>query len=170
MTRRIFVLLGLIIGGLTVWIVVTRVQAFAKPEQPIDFSHRIHIDSGLKCLYCHTNAMRSPDAGIPSVQKCIGCHQVIAVESDAVQDIKSYWENKKSIPWVRVNRQPDFVYFSHQPHTNSGVSCERCHGDVGTMDSARPVLVMDMGWCINCHRKQSEEKIARLSDCLICHK
>jgi hypothetical protein len=29
---------------------------------------------------------------------------------------------------------------------------------------------MDMGWCLDCHVNQPEEKVARLADCLACHK
>jgi len=38
------------------------------------------------------------------------------------------------------------------------------------MAAARPVRRMDMGWCLNCHLEQPEEKVARLADCLACHK
>jgi hypothetical protein len=29
---------------------------------------------------------------------------------------------------------------------------------------------MDMGWCLDCHLKQTENKVAHLADCLTCHK
>jgi hypothetical protein len=38
------------------------------------------------------------------------------------------------------------------------------------MDVTRQVVKMDMGWCLNCHVNQPEEKIGRLTDCLACHK
>ena len=100
----------------------------------------------------------------------MGCHAIIATEDKAVQALASYWERGQPIPWNRVNQQPDFVYFSHQPHLGAGINCETCHGDVGHMTVARPVVKMDMGWCLDCHLKQPEAKAARLTDCLACHK
>lgn len=149
---------------------VSRRLALAVPEQPIAYSHQTHVDAGVQCLYCHSSAMRSSVADIPSVEKCMGCHEVIATESKAVEALAGYWERKEPIPWKRVNRLPDFVYFSHQPHVGAGLNCESCHGDVGQMDIARPVVKMDMGWCLECHLEQPEEKVERLSDCLACHK
>ena len=144
--------------------------ALAAPAQPIAYSHKTHVEAGLQCLYCHTSALRSDIAGIPSVQKCIGCHTIIATENEAVQTLTSFWERGEPIPWNRVNKQPDFVFFSHQAHLRVGENCETCHGNVSQMTVAQPVLRMDMGWCLDCHEKQEETKVAHLRDCLTCHK
>ena len=151
-------------------ILLTRVQALAAPPQPLLYSHRVHVGAGLQCLFCHSGAMRASVAGIPSVEKCMGCHAVIATDRAAVQELAGYAERGESIPWRRVNVQPDFVYFSHQPHLGAGLNCETCHGNVAEMDAARPVNRMDMGWCLKCHLDQPEEKVSRLADCLTCHK
>jgi hypothetical protein len=151
-------------------ILISRRAALAAPEQPIAFSHEVHDDAGVQCLYCHPNAMRSDIAGIPSVEKCIDCHRTIANDRDEVQVLLGFWERKEPIPWEEVVRMADHVYFSHQPHMLSGINCETCHGNVGEMTVARPVVEMDMGWCLECHYEQPEEKVARLADCLACHK
>ena len=156
----------LLLGG----VILTRVQALAAPDQPIAYSHRIHVEAGVQCLFCHSNALRSDLAGIPSVQACMGCHTLIATDNAEVQLLAGYWERRQPIPWNRVNRQPDFVYFSHQAHLGAGINCETCHGDVGSMAVARPVLKMDMGWCLDCHLQQPQAEITRLADCLACHK
>ncbi|HET7011072.1 MAG TPA: cytochrome c3 family protein, partial [Anaerolineales bacterium] len=109
-------------------------------------------------------------AGIPSVDKCMGCHSVIAADRPTIQAVADYAERGETIPWVRVNDQPEFVFFSHPPHLGAGLSCETCHGNVRGMDVARPVNRMDMGWCLDCHLAQPEDKVARLTDCLACHK
>lgn len=169
--KRWLALIGLLVlGGVAAGILITRIQALAAPEQPVAYSHRVHVEAGLQCLYCHSGALRSDLAGIPSVQLCMGCHEVIASDNPKVQEVAGYWERQEPIPWVRVNRQPDFVYFSHQAHLGAGVNCETCHGSVGAMEAARPVFRMDMGWCLDCHLDQPEEKVARLADCLACHK
>ncbi len=162
----LILLLAVVLGG----VFLTRTQVLAAPDQPIAYSHRTHVEAGVQCLFCHSSAMRSDLAGIPSVQKCMGCHTIIATENEAVKALAGYWEKGQPIPWNRVNQQPDFVYFSHQAHLGAGINCETCHGDVGHMTVARPVVKMDMGWCLDCHEKQPENKIARLADCLACHK
>src|SRR3990172_6269840 len=151
-------------------ILFTRAQILAAPEQPVAYSHQTHVQAGVQCLFCHSGALRSSAAGIPSVQKCMGCHAVIQTDDPVIQEVVRYWERGEPIPWVRVNVQPDFVFFSHQPHLGASLNCETCHGDVGNMTVARPAVKMDMGWCLDCHLKQPEAKVARLVDCLTCHK
>ncbi len=170
MTRILFLIVILIVACVVAGFLLTRARAVAVPEQPIAYSHRMHTEAGVQCLSCHSSAMRSPVAGIPSVQKCMGCHNVIGADSPVIQDVAGYWEREEPIPWVRVNVQPDFIDFNHQPHLGAGLNCETCHGEVGQMDAARPVAGMDMGWCLGCHLEQSEEKSTRLADCLTCHK
>jgi hypothetical protein len=168
--RRFIVVLLIVTVGVVAAILVTRARLLAAPEQPIAYSHRTHIEAGIQCLYCHTQATRSTIAGIPSVERCMGCHTVIAAENETVQQVAGYWERGEAIPWVRVNIQPDFVYFSHLSHLGVGTNCETCHGNVGAMDEARPTLRMDMGWCLECHLEQEPEHVARLLDCITCHK
>lgn len=170
MSRWIIFISILIVAGVAGGILLTRAQVLAAPVQPIDYSHQAHDEAGVQCLFCHSSALRSDMAGIPSVQLCMGCHNVIATDILDIQEVAGYWEREQPIPWVRVNKQPDFVFFSHQVHLGSGINCETCHGPVGQMDAARPVMKMDMGWCLDCHLKQPDEKVARLADCLACHK
>ncbi len=160
----------LILGALIIGGVLTRLQVYAAPEQPVAYSHRVHVEAGVQCLYCHPSAIQSPLAGIPSVEKCMGCHKVIKTDSPEIQQIASYYEGGEPIPWVKINTQPDFIYFNHQPHLGAGLNCEACHGNVGQMDITKQFVKMDMGWCLDCHLKQSEEKVGRLADCLACHK
>jgi hypothetical protein len=167
---RLVPLIGLIFLALCILGYVGLNATRAAPDQPMAYSHRVHVENGIQCLYCHSEATRSQIAGIPSVEKCMGCHAVMATESEAVQVLASYWERGETIPWRRVNDQPDFVYFSHQPHLGAGVNCETCHGNVGAMDLAEATVQMDMGWCINCHENEAPERAAQLADCLVCHK
>lgn len=163
----IFILVAV---GVIAGVVLTRNQVYAAPEQPIEYSHKVHVEAGIQCLYCHPSAIKSPLAGIPSVQKCMSCHNVIDPQNLQVQQVATYFENGESIPWVKINVQPDFVFFDHQPHLGAGLNCETCHGDVGQMDVTQQTVKMDMGWCLECHLRQPTEKVARLADCLACHK
>lgn len=173
MNRRILILalfLVIVAAVIIAAVFLTRAYVFAAPQQPLPYSHRTHVEAGVPCLYCHASALRADIASIPSVQKCMGCHNLIATDRDTIQELTGYWERNEPIPWERVDKQPDFVYFSHQAHLRAGVNCETCHGNVGGMDVTRPVVKMDMGWCLDCHLKQPQEKVARLADCLTCHK
>jgi c(7)-type cytochrome triheme protein len=138
------------------------------PQQPVDFNHQRMVGAGIPCLYCHGDAMRGPSAGIPSVQQCMGCHNVIATELQQVQELAGYWERREPIPWVRIYQVPRFVFFTHQVHVSAGFNCENCHGDVGNMAITQAVADMNMGWCLSCHNKQPNA--TQLKDCVICHR
>jgi hypothetical protein len=170
MNRWLLIILLIIVAGILAAVFLTRAYVYAAPQQPVGYSHRTHVEAGVQCLYCHASAMNSDIAGIPSMQKCMGCHNIIATDSSAVQELTGYWERGEPILWERVDQQPDFVYFSHQPHLGAGVNCETCHGDVGSMEITRRAVKMDMGWCLDCHLEQPQEKVARLVDCIACHK
>jgi len=143
-------------------------HAQAAPPQPLPFPHKLMVGAGVQCLFCHSTATTGPAAGIPSVEKCAGCHQVIAANKPAIQTLLTkYWQPKQPIPWVRVNQLPRYVRFAHNVHVNSGINCERCHGNVGQMNEDYQVVRMNMGWCLSCNDQQPN--IRQLQDCSICH-
>jgi c(7)-type cytochrome triheme protein len=143
------------------------VQTRAAAEQPLEFNHQAMVQLGIDCLFCHTDATRSIAAGMPSEQKCIGCHNAVDTDKPEIQKLAGYWQRQEPLAWVRVNALPRFVYFSHQVHIASGLNCERCHGNVGKMAIAVPVVKMNMGWCLSCHKEQPNA--AQLEDCIVCH-
>ncbi|MBI2087187.1 MAG: cytochrome c3 family protein [Deltaproteobacteria bacterium] len=168
MTRTAKIFAGLV---LFVVLVLTGIMFAAygranAPEQPIKFSHKVHAgDFGIACEYCHSYARRSTVAGVPSVARCMGCHKVTALDKPEVKKLADYWNRKEPIPWVKVFDQPDFVYFSHQPHIAKGIACQSCHGAVEQMEKVREAVVVNMARCVNCHM----EKKASI-DCWTCHK
>jgi hypothetical protein len=169
-SRTILIFFGCFIILLVILAIILSQRAvYAAPDQPIDFSHKKHDESGVQCLFCHPNVTRSDLAGIPSVERCVGCHRVIATESEEIQKVLGYWERQEPIPWEQVVEMADHVFFSHSPHYNGGVSCETCHGAVGAMEVTHAAKNMDMGWCLECHLDQPKENIVWLSDCLLCH-
>jgi hypothetical protein len=165
---RIFIFLGILaVIVIAVGYMLTTAHTQAVTQQPFPFNHGIMVGAGVPCLYCHSDALRSPSAGMPSMERCMGCHKAIATKSAPIQELTAMWERKEPIQWVRVNRLPRFVHFSHQVHIHAGLNCERCHGDVGKMTVAVPVVNMDMGWCVDCHRQQPNA--SQLLDCVVCH-
>ncbi len=161
------------------------------PAQPILFSHVVHAGSfQIGCQYCHADARRSEYAGVPSVERCMGCHRIIgAQDNPEIQKIHRYAERGEAVPWVRVFKVPEFTYFPHKPHVRAGVECQSCHGPVERMRvvgaATGPRLLNDlknlvglrppsppltMGWCLDCHREQNATRGMRAPlDCIACH-
>jgi len=161
--------------------------------QPIEFPHYIHAGPREKggmeidCMYCHTYARRSAVSGIPRLSKCIGCHQSIESVKDKprIKILLDYWAKQQAIPWKKVHDEPDFVRFNHERHIQRFIFdqgrptrevCGYCHGDVGSMTTARRVKALSMGWCVSCHEKDhklnavSDETSHGPNDCWQCHK
>ena len=158
----------LIAAALVAWataVVWSRTTSPDAPRQPIDFHHRDHvITDRLDCEFCHSGARRSDFAGMPSVERCMGCHRVVQPEHPDVTTLRRYYESGRSIPWVKVYVLPRFVHFSHEAHMLAQVSCETCHGNVAAMDRVARVTPLTMGWCVQCHRDTHAP-----DDCLTCH-
>src|ERR1051325_6034299 len=135
------------------------------PEQPIDFSHRDHMrGGGLNCELCHSGARRAAFAGMPPVERCMGCHRFVLPQNAGVTVLRRYWDAGKPVPWIRVNTLPRFVHFRHDAHVLAQIDCGRCHGDVSSMNRIARVAPLTMGWCVDCHRAARAP-----DDCLICH-
>lgn len=62
---------------------VCALAAFA--DQPVQFPHNRHMALGLACLDCHSTADQRADAGIPSVRKCMLCHEKLVTGKPEVQ-------------------------------------------------------------------------------------
>jgi len=159
------------------------------PEQPIQFPHNIHVGFGIQCLYCHPGALRGASPGLPTQSKCWGCHQQIekTFQSEKLAVLVDYVKNNKPIEWVPVAQVPDFVHFNHRPHIAAGLNCENCHGDMSKVEIAENPQVINMGFCLNCHKNRTEDnplnnpsndpqvsallqtKRTKLTDCGTCH-
>jgi hypothetical protein len=159
---------GLVVVVVVVLLLIVSAASGASNDQPIAFRHDIHAANGIRCQFCHTGVYTSTVAGIPSVQKCMGCHAYIATDKPEIVKLAKYWEDQKPIPWVRVNQQPSYVYFSHQNHIAGGVTCGACHGDVASMTVAKSVVNINMGFCLDCHLEQPNKDALR--DCSACHR
>ena len=135
-------------------------------RQPIAFSHEFHAGQlHIDCLYCHRFAHQSPAAGIPSMQLCIGCHQNVAAETKDTARLLDHWKQKSPVSWVRLQRLPDFVYFTHERHLAHDLQCVNCHGRVDQMPETPRAATYEMGWCLSCHQQRGASR-----DCVTCHK
>jgi hypothetical protein len=123
-------------------------------DQPVPFDHRHHVgDDRIDCRFCHTLVERSAIAGIPSTATCMGCHAQVWNKSPVLALVRESYFTDRPIPWVRVHRLPDFVYFNHAIHVAKGVGCVTCHGRVDRMAAVSQVATLTMGFCLDCHRE-----------------
>ncbi len=133
--------------------------------QPIPFNHKQHVSLGVKCGDCHT--MRKPGfaAGYPGEATCMGCHVTVKKDSAAIQKLAEFAKSKQPVPWVKVYRVPDYVWFSHELHNKeAGIECTECHGQVAERELIVKEKSTSMKACMDCHdqRKASNE-------CDVCH-
>ncbi|OQW37287.1 MAG: hypothetical protein A4E19_14085 [Nitrospira sp. SG-bin1] len=134
--------------------------------QPVAFSHARHAGQlQVDCLYCHRFAAVSATAGVPSVQLCMSCHHNLIDENEQAKTLSRYWDSQEPIPWTRLQRLPDFVYFTHEMHLRTGLQCADCHGHVERMSRTPRAASYEMGWCLTCHQQRGAPL-----DCLACHK
>jgi hypothetical protein len=141
------------------------------PRQPIFFRHDIHAGQDqIPCMYCHYSASVSSEPGIPSLQTCIGCHQLIGGSTPShqaeIKKVRDAWRERKPPEWVRVHALPGFVRFPHMRHIKAlGTNaCVTCHGDVQHTTQVSQVSTLRMGWCVRCHVKNNVTR-----DCSVCH-
>lgn len=144
-----------------------KAQADKTPVPGYDFpgfSHQLHAGKlGMDCRYCHTKVEQSPEANIPNVATCFGCHaenhvQLPATQDQRVQFIRDAYGKNDSIQWRRVHKLPDYVRnFPHNIHINAGVSCFTCHGQITGMPVVYQRESLSMSWCLDCHRAVQQE-------------
>src|SRR4051812_21554084 len=121
--------------------------------QPVPFSHDHHVSGlGIDCRYCHTTVEKSPFAGMPETEICMGCHSQIWKDSPLLAPVRQSFAEGKPLAWTRVHDLPDFVYFNHSIHVAKGIGCETCHGRVDRMPLMRRAASLQMEWCLDCHR------------------
>ena len=164
-TTAVKVLLIAVLGGGAaavaapmIWVRTPWVRHQNEPiDQPVQFDHRHHTqDDGIHCVYCHTSVYRAASAGIPSTDKCMGCHSQIWSQRPMLDPERRAYFSGRPIPWNKVHDLPDFVYFNHAIHVNKGVGCSTCHGRVDAMAEVYQVAPLTMGWCLSCHRAPVE--------------
>jgi len=132
--------------------------------QPIPFSHRQHVQAGPKCGSCHQPTGTSGKMQLPGVADCMACHQSIKTDSPAIQKLAQVQRDDNLLSWTRVYTLPDFVFFSHEKHTNANVACAVCHGPVKDRDYLWQEKEVSMVACVDCHKLRKAPV-----NCDLCH-
>jgi cytochrome c2 len=166
----VLVVVGLAVNGYEALMGVGVYQGYT-PEQPIAFNHTLHAgENQVACVYCHSSALKSKHAGIPSANICMNCHKAInqgrseAGTADIQKiyaavgwdpDAQAYTGEEQPIKWVKVHNLPDHAYFNHAQHYVVGqIECQECHGEIqAEYTVAGQHSPLTMGWCIDCHNK-----------------
>ena len=107
---------------------------------------------GIDCRYCHYTVDKAASAAIPPTEVCMNCHRFVKTDSPEVKKIRDSYQKEEPIAWTKVHVLPDYVYFNHSRHVQSGVSCVLCHGRVDQMEVVYQAKSLSMGWCLECHR------------------
>jgi hypothetical protein len=167
---------------------------YRSQRQPVNFSHKVHTEkAGSKCDDCHAFRDDGSFAGIPTLDKCAGCHSApMGTTAEEKSFIDRFVTPNREPEWLSYARQPENVYFPHIAHVKgAGLACERCHGAHGATDSLRPFEQdrvggysrdiwgrpkgagllpvseggMRMDDCVDCHRQKGLSH-----SCMDCHK
>ena len=174
------------------WVVFPQLL-YGKKQQPIDFSHKLHVEEMGECEGCHYFREDGSFSGVPKLGSCLECHEEqVGEHPEEAKLIKEYVEPGKEIPWLIYARQPQCVFFSHAAHVVKGeMECTTCHGPVGDSDHTKPYYFnrltkysrdiwgsnpagykkhtwdrMKMDDCAECHKEKKGIKEA----CFVCHK
>lgn len=155
-----FIVAAMIIMGNTIIVGARSIglsQDYA-PDQPIKFSHQIHVkENKIDCKFCHNSPEFSRESGIPTTNVCMICHAKIKTGimtgKFEINKIRASFKNEKPIEWIKIHNLPDHVFFSHAQHVSvAKVDCKTCHGEIEEMHITKQFASLSMGWCVQCHR------------------
>ncbi len=138
------------------------------PRQPIAFNHAKHMENGLNCTDCHSGVQTQAKATLPTVDVCMGCHQVALTANPEEEKIRNVAASGQELEWTQVTMVAPHVFFSHRRHVKAAsVACAECHGPMekATQPPQRPWRVLNMQGCIGCHQKNKVN-----ADCNDCHR
>jgi hypothetical protein len=135
------------------------------PVQPLPYSHKTHVAVGLQCRTCHVNPEPGKLMTLPPAAVCMTCHQALAADRPAIRKLAGFAASGASIPWVRVYKLPDYVFWKHATHLRPDITCADCHGPVAERDViTQETNIVTMAGCMTCHDKRQV-----LTDCGDCH-
>jgi hypothetical protein len=128
------------------------------------FSHALHVgEEGLDCVSCHEGVGVGDEPGMPELDLCLACHEVIDAESPPERQVASLFDGGVYRA-QHAARLEDEVVFSHLHHVDAVEDCAACHGGIEANAWIAPDDALDMDDCTTCH-----EARGRADECSICH-
>jgi hypothetical protein len=135
------------------------------PDQPLPYSHKLHVGLGLACQHCHANPAPGEHMTLPSTSTCMNCHAAMVTDRPALMKLAEYDRSKQPIPWVRIYKVLPGVTWSHRKHLDAAIPCDTCHGAVGSLEAmSTTTAVTAMASCIGCHQASGAS-----AACVVCH-
>ena len=108
------------------------------------------------CEVCHATTAKSERAGLPETVLCMSCHSTVRRDAPPIRRLAAFQQEARPIPWVRVYKLPDYVFFSHARHVGQGrLECAACHGPVARRDQLARERPIHMKSCVDCHKARS---------------
>ena len=157
---RVPIIIFVIVASFTTTYFVSRQERDGvgnQPVQPINYSHKLHAgEMGMDCEYCHVGVTKGRQALVPSVNICMNCHTVAKKDAPEIIKLREYYDSGKVLPWKRVHKVPEYAYFNHSVHVNTGIDCETCHGNVREMEEIKQVKSFTMSACLDCHKEPAK--------------
>ena len=108
--------IGLVLVLVSLWQLLGDVHlpgnhAGYSPEQPIEYSHRLHAgELEIPCLYCHFGAEKSRHAGVPSADICMNCHKFVTAPLVEIRAEEKQAELEKRPPRPVVSSEIQKLY------------------------------------------------------------
>ena len=157
-----------------------------QPEQPIRFSHRLHAgDLQIGCLYCHSGAERSRNAGIPAASVCMNCHKFVSAPFGSVRAESDAAEKEQRAARLMVSPEIQKLYDAvgivpNQPPDATRAQTPIVWNKVYTLPDYvrfdhRPHVNAGVA-CQDCHGAvETMERVSQLPDlsmgwCVNCHR
>jgi hypothetical protein len=145
--------------------VPANVAPHPSPEQPIAFSHKLHVGFGLQCTHCHENPAGSNHISLPPIKTCMSCHVAVDKDKPDIKKLAGYAASRQAVPWVRIYPLTAGIHFNHEPHLKARIQCTNCHGPVGDQPAMSELTaITSMATCISCHQAAKARK-----GCETCH-
>jgi c(7)-type cytochrome triheme protein len=107
-----------------------------------------------ECTSCHKIDEKDPFKSASPPARCDACHLGVKVVNGAVE-----------VPKVEVPTAN--LKMNHKVHLDKAMTCEQCHGDVGSLELATRDQLPRMKGCLTCH--QGEKPGTAKGTCPTCH-
>jgi hypothetical protein len=129
---------------------------FPAQQLPSGFSHQKHLARHIGCDFCHEAAPGSRSAQdqlLPKPEVCETCHDAGFAPARALAEAR--------IPAPNLR-------FDHAAHSQKGIRCQRCHGELTGVDLADRRQLPKMELCLECHDSR-KAPLHAASRCQTCH-
>lgn len=137
-----------------------------KPEQQIEYSHKIHLDHKIRCSSCHANLDKEWDAGLSGripMATCMDCHTGKQADDKCVV----CHANRITLADIHPG---DWRHEHGDPATTKREWCASCHKQEATcLDCHRGDNLTQNTHPLNYQFTHGLEAKGKIADCQRCH-